>query len=175
MALVPIDPDLVRRAQSGDGPSRDALLEQAYGRVFRYQVRLTGGRRDLAAELAQETMVRVIQSLDGLREQDRFLPWALRIATNLWRDRLRARREPEPLVAEPVAASTEPDDTVDAVVSQLGALAEPYRTALTLRYLEGLDYESMSDVLEVDAAVLRSQVARGLKQIRGRMNGELKA
>jgi RNA polymerase sigma-70 factor (ECF subfamily) len=172
VTLAPPDPAIVLRAQRGDLDARDRLLEDTFRRVYRYFLRLARGDAESAMEGAQEVMLRLLGALGGLRDPARFLPWALRIATNLWRDGFRARRVESLGAVERVAAS-ERGDPPDDVVRQLDALPEPYRTALTLRYLQALDYEAMSDVLDVPATTLRSHVARGLRMIRERMEGEV--
>lgn len=166
----------VGAAQRGDAAARDRLLEEAYRRTLRYQLRLCRGDRETAQELTQETLVRVIESLHRLREPDRWIPWLLRIASNLWRDHLR-RREPAPMEAEVAAPAgkdtVEQKDVVEQVLRHLGEMPEIYRQVLTLRYLEGLDYESISEVLECPLGTTKSQIARGLEMIRKRMEGEV--
>ena len=170
MTSVPPDADLVRRARAGDPGARDLLLEDVFQRVYRYWLRLAGGREDEALDGAQETIVRVLRSLDRLRDGDRFLPWALRIATNLWTDR---RRQVRPLaLASEVVAADRPERGDDAV-RELRALPDPYRIALTLRYLEGLDYDDICRILDVPGGTARSHVARGLRLLRERMDGEV--
>jgi len=171
---LPLDAATVAAAQQGDGMARDRLLEEAYRRIFRYQLRLVRGDREEAQELTQESMVRLIRSLRGLREPERLVPWFLRIASNVWRDSLRRRKTPSLAVdiASPQSVPTaETRDVVEQVLLHLGALPEIYRQVLTLRYLEGLDYRSLSEVLDCPVGTAKSQVARGLELIRQRMEG----
>jgi len=169
MAVMAPDIRLVEHAQRGDATARDRLLEEAYRGVFRYHLRLARGAMDEAQELAHETMLRVVRSLETLREPTRFVPWVLAIAANVWRDA--RRRTPDAALPEELPAP-EPQDDADeaqAVMHRLDALPEPYRAALTLRYLHGLDYDAMEVALGAPAGTLRSHVARGLKVIRESM------
>ena len=175
MVDAPLDESTVLAAQGGDEAARDRLLEDAYRRTLRYQLRLCRGDRETAQELTQETIVRVIESLNRLREPGRWIPWLLRIASNLWRDHLRRRRMApmEVEMSSPQRDLAEHKDVVGQALRHLGALPEIYRQALTLRYLEGLDYETLSEVLECPVGTAKSQVARGLEMIRKRMEGEV--
>lgn len=169
VALLPIDPRTVTEAQRGDPQARERLLVESYRRIYRYHLRLTGGRAEESHDLAQETMVRLIRSLETLREPERFMPWALRIAVNLWRDRgARRPTAPLPLQTEAPPAEDPESDLAARVLASLRMLPEPYRSAVTLRYLEDLDYEAMSEILEISAVTLRSHVARALRMIRER-------
>ena len=85
-----------------DGPAagtRDRLYEEVYGRIFRYLGKLGGGHTELAEELTQETMVRLLRSHGQLRDTRQFIPWAFRIATNVWRDERRRVRGLRPILA----------------------------------------------------------------------------
>ncbi len=158
--------EAVREAMRGGAAARDRLFEQVYARLLRYHRKLSGGDPALAEELAQETMVRVLRSFGQLRDPDRFIPWVFRIATNAWRDHRRRKTEAVPAEPEVRDAAAERDDLSRRVLGLLEKLPEPYRSALTLRYLEDLDYDAMSEILDVSPVTLRSHVARGRQMIR---------
>jgi RNA polymerase sigma-70 factor (ECF subfamily) len=163
-----------RLAMRGDPLARERLFEQIYGRVLRYHRKLAAGSPGLAEELTQETMVRIIRSFDQLREPGRFVPWAFRIATNVWRDYHRPRRTPPtPLPDAPSGPVRAPEreELAQRVLELLNRLPDTYRIVLTLRYLEGLDYESIAAILDIAVPTLRSQIARGRQMIR-RLLGE---
>ena len=147
----------------------DRITEEVYGRVFRYLCKLCAGHTELAEELTQETMVRLLRSHGQLREPDQFIPWAFRIATNLWRDERRRLRAVRRLPVPPQSSdepSAEQQELTRKVIRQLERLPEVYRVALTLRYLEGLDYDTMSEILDTPLVTLRSHIARGRQLIR---------
>jgi RNA polymerase sigma-70 factor (ECF subfamily) len=156
----------VREAMRGDAAARERLFEDVYARLLRYHRKLAGGDAALAEELAQETMVRVLRSFAQLRDPERFIPWVFRIATNAWRDHRRRKSEAAPAEPEVRDGAAERDDLSRKVLGLLEKLPEPYRSALTLRYLEDLDYDAMSEILDVAAVTLRSHVARGRQMIR---------
>lgn len=164
-----------RLAMGGDARARERLFEQIYARLLRYHRKLAAGTPGLADELCQETMVRLIRSFDQLREPERFVPWAFRIATNVWRDHHRPKG-PRPDEAPPEATggapSAEREELGQKVIETLGRLPETYRTVLILRYLEGLEYDAMADILETPVPTLRSQIARGRQMIRRLMGDD---
>jgi RNA polymerase sigma-70 factor (ECF subfamily) len=157
----------VRKALGGDPAARDRILERIYPRVLRYLRKLAGGDLAAAEELAQESMLRLLRSLGGLRDPGRLVPWAFRIATNAWRDLRRSRPAlPPPAAPGEAADPAEREELAARVLEALGGLPEIYRMALTLRYLEGLEYEAMAEALDVPVPTLRSHLARGRNLIR---------
>ena len=129
----------VSPSPAAESRTRELLLEEVHARVARYLGKLCRGNSDAVEELSQETMVRLVRSYDRLRDPAQLVPWAFRIATNVWRDerrRRRAVRAPRPGPSSgPAAWAAEQRDLVARLLEQPQRLPEPYRVALTLRYL----------------------------------------
>ena len=81
----PTDGDLVRRFAEGDMAAFANLVTRYQNGVFLFFCRMTGRRAD-AEDLAQETFVRVYESLHSLNDPTRFRSWFWAIASNLCRD-----------------------------------------------------------------------------------------
>src|SRR5581483_7523489 len=96
--------DMARLA-SGQDPALNDLMDRHAGRLFHYLIRQLQNETD-AAELAQETFVRVYQNRERFRAGASFSAWLYTIATNLVKDRFRWRsRHPQvSLEAERTAA-----------------------------------------------------------------------
>jgi len=70
---------LVRQAQLGDRISLDRLAEGARQRLYAYIYRLTLNH-DLAQDLLQETLLKMVESIKELEHPDRFWSWLFRTA-----------------------------------------------------------------------------------------------
>lgn len=66
---------------AGSAQAFDQFVELYHGKLFRYSYTMCG-QRDDAEEVAQETLLKVFESLHQLREPDRLKPWVFRIAKN---------------------------------------------------------------------------------------------
>jgi RNA polymerase sigma-70 factor, ECF subfamily len=153
-------------------------IDELYRRVFGFHLRLAGGVRTEAEELTQETMLRVLRSKEALRDPEKLVFWALKIAARIRIDTYRRR----PHVAlnpgmEEGGPAIEPGQGEESsrALKLLSALPEPYRTSVSLRYVQGLGYEEMASILELPEGTVKSHVARGLRLIRRGMesNDEL--
>ncbi|MCO8272816.1 sigma-70 family RNA polymerase sigma factor [Actinoplanes sp. TRM 88003] len=94
MTQSQIAPDLVRlvrTAQSGDAAARDALIAQHLPLIYNIIGRALDGHPDVD-DVVQETMLRAVRGLDGLREPVRFRSWLVTIAYRQIQLHLRARR-----------------------------------------------------------------------------------
>jgi pectate disaccharide-lyase len=82
---------LVRRAQAGDVAARDALIAEHLPLIYNIIGRALHGHPDVD-DVVQETMLRAVRGLGGLREADRFRSWLVAIAYRQIQLHLRARR-----------------------------------------------------------------------------------
>jgi RNA polymerase sigma-70 factor (ECF subfamily) len=76
------DQALVMLASRGDQHALTELLTIHQDRVFAVCLRMTADR-DLAEDLAQETLLRIIKSLDQFNHKAKFTTWLTRVAMNV--------------------------------------------------------------------------------------------
>lgn len=91
------DEVLVQRfLDTGDQTAFRRLVERHQERIFGYLLGMVRDR-EIANDLFQDTFLRVLSALRRERasytHQDRFLPWAMRIARNAALDHLRSRKK----------------------------------------------------------------------------------
>ena len=86
------DQILVKNFINGDNDSFEILLERYKIRLFAFIISKVKDR-DLAEDIFQETMIKVINSLKrgNYNEEGKFLPWIMRIAHNLVIDYFRKK------------------------------------------------------------------------------------
>jgi RNA polymerase sigma-70 factor (ECF subfamily) len=138
---------LVRRGELADEAAHDALSAA----VTQPGPRSAGVRGWLAAILKRQ--------LAGRRRADH---------RRLLREHLAARPEAEPSVASTVVRFEAQRAVADAVL----ALGEPYRTAVLLRFWDGLSPGAIGRQLGVPVETVRTRLKRGLGMLRERLDHE---
>jgi RNA polymerase sigma factor (sigma-70 family) len=157
-------------------------------RIYGFTLRLMGNPQD-AEECAQDAFVRAYRALHGYPEERRrelrLRPWLYQIALNVVRNRVRrASLGVVPLdgvVADGLAGDVAEQPEVAAVHAEtrrrLGKLIrdlpERYATAVTLRHIHGLSYAEAAEVLDRPLGTTKSDVHRGLRQLREALQPEL--
>ncbi len=141
---------------------------------------MTGSRED-AREITQETFLRMIKGVKGLREPERFFPWLMKIASNLVKDRFRAR-SPETLEAdwEGVSGSQEEEpfhrldafQTRERLLEVLALLPARQRMAVVLRIYNELSFKDVAQIMGCQVATARSLFWAGVREMRKKMEGE---
>ena len=175
------DQALVDAFRGGDVGAFEELYHRHYSLVLRKLTRLCGNSA-IAEELAQETFLRAAQRIGAVGELH-FRAWVLRIGTNIGIDHLRAlRRTPAQSLDDMVRvvpaagtvtvvdteASVEMRENARFVASVLDRLNPRHRTVLVLREIEGLDYRSIAERLNVSCSAVETLLFRA----RGRFREE---
>lgn len=177
---------LVERAVAGDQGAFELLVIKYQRRIQRLIGRMVRDV-DLVEDIAQETFIRAYRALHQFRGDAQFYTWLYRIAVNTAKKFLLELKR-DPTVSENAFKSNEDDDetylagnepTSDetpettlaakevavAVNAALDALPQDLRQALTLREIEGLSYEEISDVMNCPIGTVRSRIFRAREAI----------
>ncbi len=171
---------LVRRARNGDRAAFEELVRRT-SRLVYARLYLDTGDAHHAEDLLQETLLRAFRSIGRLQDAKGFRPWLLTIAQNVLLDagrrESRQKRTAPPLAIAPTSPPADEDvqreELRQQVLAVLRSLPEEHRLPLTLRYIAGADYETISTQLGLTNGSLRGLLHRGLKMLRERLPAEL--
>jgi RNA polymerase sigma-70 factor (ECF subfamily) len=179
------DTALVMRARDGDRAAFEELVRRTSRLVFA-RLYLDTGKVDRVEDLLQETYLLAFRSLRQLGDAAGFRTWLLTIAHNvLINDARRAARQKRAVPPTEIrltlvpSAEPPPDKAAERnelrlqVLSVLRSLPTEYQLPLTLRYIAGADYESISEQLGLTNGSLRGLLYRGLKMLRDRLPPDL--
>ncbi len=190
MADPDVDALLVDRARRGDSAAFEMLVVKYQRRIERLISRMLRDS-DLVQDVAQETFIRAYRAMPNFRGDSAFYTWLYRIAVNTTKKAL-ADIKRDPLVSE--GSFTRGDDGDEtsrvenelsdgetpeallaskeiaaAVNSAIEALSEDLRQAITLREIEGLSYEEISDVMNCPIGTVRSRIFRAREAIAAKL------
>jgi len=175
---------LLVRARDGDQEAFNQLAGRYSTRLWRTLYRIT---RDCEAahDAVQEALIRAWQNIDRFEGRSRFYTWLTRIGINEAYRGLRRPTEESLDVDDQVGQriptwGSRPDEIfesrefVAAVERALGELPLDYRTAVTLRDVEGLSAAEAAEVLEIGERALKSRLHRGRMALRGKLDDYFK-
>ena len=163
---------LAQRAQQGDGEAFAALVRHHQDQIYRLAWRMVGP--DAAEDVAQQAFLKAWQGLGQFQGASSFGTWLYRLAMNCCLDHLRHTRRFQPLPLEAVEPSLPVDEDVgetvvealdqaarrDALAWALERLPSEDRLLLHLRLREGLSYERMAELLEIQPATVGTRLFR---------------
>ena len=182
------DAMLVDRCRRGDSAAMERLILKYQNRIYNVILKICANPDD-AAELTQETFVKVIENIDRFESKSSFYTWAFRIAVNLTLnycqrnaklglrsldDDYEYSTNATQTLKEFLSDDSSPDPAMVAqnkelceiTIQSLMKLDDAQRTVIILRDIEGMNYAQIADVLEINLGTVRSRLSRARNRLR---------
>ena len=169
MARTGMLPDVVARAQAGDGGAFESIYREHSPRVYALCLRLSAGSQEDATELMQDVFIRAWRGLKNFRGESAFSSWLHRLAVNCLLERVRTdkRRSARVLFMEDPGTETATldqnvDDNMD-LENAIASLPEGARIAFVLHEIEGYHHAEIATQLGVAEGTVKAQLHRARK------------
>ncbi len=187
---APSDEALMEAYLAGDVSAFEQLLARHADRLFRFILRRTGDRQ-LAEDLFQEVLLRVVRRASSFQGQSKLTTWLYTIARNACIDagrrakhRNHARLD-QPLRSDDKGGATLLDRVADkgpspadgvrdrrfkeALQGALDALPEEQRDVFIMRELQGLKFREIAVVMGVPENTVKSRMRYALQGLRAQL------
>jgi len=167
----------------------ERLILKYQNRIYNVILKICADPDD-AAELTQETFVKVIENIDNFQGRSGFYTWAFRIAVNLTLNycKRNARLGFSSLDAEQekyysrttrvlkefLSDDSSPDpaavaqdrELCEIVAKSLMKLDDAQRAVVVLRDIEGMNYNQIAKVLDIELGTVKSRLSRARRKLR---------
>ncbi|MFJ3791615.1 sigma-70 family RNA polymerase sigma factor [Kitasatospora sp. NPDC090091] len=154
---------LVLAAQAGDRQAKEALVATWLPLVYNVAGRALDGHADVD-DVAQETMIRALDGLGGLRDPESFRSWLVAITMNQVRRRFTGQQQsPVGGLDESWEVVDPRADFTDLTILRLGLSGQRRETAEATRWLDPDDRELLALWwLEASGELTRAELAEAL-------------
>jgi len=169
--VQPHENELIARARDGDRDAFADLVWRHQDAVYTLAIRLVGP--DLAADVAQEALIRAWRALPRFRGDAAFSTWLHRITVNTaWTLRKRsARHETQPLDRDLPAEGPGPEragelaETREALKRAIGRLSDGQRAVLVLRDVHGWTTAETAHELGITETTVKVRLHRARRRL----------
>ncbi len=174
---------LIAGIVSGKADDFEAII-QDYQRLVSHMVfRMVDNSAD-REDLCQEVFVKVYRNLGSFQAKSKLSTWIARIAYNTCINYLEKKRVPlyGDMSAEEKGIDDEPGNLISPLESAgraevgsivrkaINQLPPQYRTVVTLFHLEQMNYQEISQVMELPEGTLKSHLFRARKLLKSRLS-----
>jgi RNA polymerase sigma-70 factor (ECF subfamily) len=165
---------LIRRAKAGDCDAFAEIYDRHQPAIYRY-IAYRVSTDAVAEDLTSEVFVRLVDRIDDFTYRGRpILAWLYTIARNLVNDhhRRNGRNEIVPLDETLKASTPDPEGVAkdsldfDRCVEALDQLTDGQREVIILKFLEGLDNQTVAQLLDKSYGAVKALQHRGLASMR---------
>ena len=182
---------------TGDAEAFDRFVEHFRAKIFQYSWMMCGQRED-AEDVAQDTLLKVFESFDQLREPEHVRPWVFRIARNACLMKRRKSvfapacelslddflpamdREGGQIKLQIADWSQLPDremlqsEMKGALDRAIGGLPEAYKSVIMMRDVEELSTLETAQVLDLTEDVVKTRLHRARLAVRQKVDEYLR-
>ncbi len=171
------DEELILKVQKGDR----AAFEQLYWRYEKRILQVVYGyvrNKEDAVELTQEVFVKVYQNISKYQPGTKFFTWVYRIAANASIDRIRRKKtarevefdndyqknfsQPEEALSPSLGLNPElatvHSELREHLAAAMDSLSPKHREIMTLREIEGLSYDEIANLLDIQIGTVMSRL-----------------
>lgn len=177
------DAQLAARAARGDMAAFEALYRRHVERVWRYAWLRTHSRHD-AAEIVQETFLRVTRSIRGFKRGSTFTTWLYAVTRSVAVDLARRRQREKDRIERagvlqlPPTERREPESVAIEEVRRevrqaVAALPGAQRDAVVLCELSGLGLAEAAEVLNWSQSRVKVTLFRARRRLRDRLRSHV--
>ena len=190
--------ELARRLLAGDPEAFDRFVDHFRAKIFHYSQIVCGHRED-AEEVVQETLLKVFENFDQLRDPEHVRAWVFRIAKNAClmkrRKSVYAPRQElsldeflpargadgDPVKIEIADWSGIPENGVlrselqHVLEDAIANMPEIYRSVMLLRDVEELSTEETAQVLDLNPDAVKTRLHRARLLARRTLDTYLRA
>jgi len=179
-ATVPVDSQVVKRAQHGDSDAFATLFYAHKARIYSVCLRMTNNAAE-AEDLTQDAFLQVFRKIATFRGDSAFSTWLHRIAVNTVLMHFRRKSLSQVSLDEPYSNSdgakirreygtkdTRLAGCVDrvALASAIKELPHGYRTIFLLHEVEGYEHQEIAEMLGCSVGNSKSQLHKAKLRIR---------
>ncbi|MFH1572728.1 MAG: RNA polymerase sigma factor [Acidobacteriota bacterium] len=177
------DPQLVDRLRAGDRAALEPLYRRYVDRVWRYAW-LRTRCREKAADIVQETFLRIVRSIEGFEGRSALSTWVFAVTRSVTIDQLRRSGRDRPDADSPTilklipAAENAGDETREglreAVRQAVSELPPAQRDVVMLCSLSGMKMKEAAEVLGWSESRVKVTLFRARRALRERLMDDLR-
>ncbi len=173
-----IDWTVIAACQKGDRDALRMLFEAYKDRVYSIAIYSLGGDEAAAADVTQQVFLKLMTRIGQFRGDSEFATWLYRLVVNSCRDEQRKQRRFVPLAdanfmgvsaAESQRARYARKELAGRVQDAIGELKPKLRWPILLKYVQGLSYEEIANVLGCSKGTVASRLNRAHKALGRRL------
>lgn len=183
------DSALIQRCINGDSDAIEEIVNKYKDRIYNVILKICQNRDD-AAELTQDTFVKIITNIDRFEKKSSLYTWIFRIAVNLTlnycrRQKVRkaesldvefsgdnslAKQSLKTLLANESVLNpadiTQSAEQTELILKAVNSLEEQQKAVIILRDIEDMGYAQIAKVLSIELGTVKSRLSRARANLR---------
>ena len=171
---------LIRRIQNGDPGAFETLVRKHYQNIYQFCVRRCNGDTALAADLTQDTFLKLIEHIQQYRLTGKFINFLLTIAVNTCNNHFKKK---SPDIVDMDTLSTVPSnlnvseevlrqENAKIIQQAIDRLPDMQKEAVILRFYHDRKLKEIATITGVSLPTAKSRLKQGLDKLKRYLDKE---
>lgn len=171
---------LIRRIQNGDLEAFETLVRKHYQNIYQFCVRRCNGDTALAADLTQDTFLKLIEHIQQYRLTGKFINFLLTIAVNTCNNHFK-KKSPDIVDMDTLSAAPSSLNISEEVLRQEDAkiiqqaidrLPDMQKEVVILRFYHDRKLKEIAAITGVSLPTAKSRLKQGLDKLKRYLDKE---
>lgn len=166
------DSEALKKCLGGDKDSFRHLVERYQNQAVGHATAVLGNRED-ALDAVQEAFIDAFRAIDRFDFARRFYPWFYVLLRNRCFKMLASGiRQKKESIDDLEILAHQPESSIEELLSletALLALSPEDRELITLKYLDGLSYQELAELLQIPQGTVMSRLFYARKQLQAKL------
>lgn len=180
------DIEIINRVIEGDKEAFSQIVKKYQNMVFKY-VYYQFNNYDEALDITQDIFITVMEALQTFRQESKFSTWLYSIMVNHCKNYRKKSNRYSTVSLKVMKGEDEIDlqlqdlrenpedrivneDSLRIIKEEIEKLPDDFREILTLRDIDGLSYNEISDILGINLSNVKVRIHRGREYLKNRLH-----
>lgn len=169
--------ELISRCKKNDMDAFESLILSYEKKIYNLCFYMLKNKDD-ALDASQEVSIKIYKSIDKFKGESKFSTWVYRITYNTCMDYIKKRRD-ELSYDDVINPETHVDSRIEGIIETrelqyeikkcILKLSNDFRTIIILRDINGLSYQEIADILNIEIGTVKSRLNRARETLRNEL------
>lgn len=168
---------LIERSKQNDINAFEKLILAYESKIYNLCFYILKNKED-ALDAAQEVSIKIFKSIGKFKGDSKFSTWVYRITYNTCIDHVKKRKDDIPyddFIDSEHTAHNKMDDLIESrelkqeIKNCIMKLNEDFRTIIILRDIDGLSYQEIANILNIEVGTVKSRLSRARETLKNEL------
>lgn len=168
---------LIIRCKNDDMLAFEELIKIYEKKIYNMCYYMLKSKED-AMDASQEVCIKIYKSINRFKGDSKFSTWLYRIAFNTCMDFIKKRKD-ELSYDDVISADSNIDSKIEGIIESrelksdirrcILSLSNDFKTVIILRDINGLPYQEIADLLNIEVGTVKSRINRARESLKNEL------
>jgi RNA polymerase sigma-70 factor (ECF subfamily) len=169
--------ELIEKCKNNDSEAFEKLIIMYEAKIYNLCFYILKNKED-SLDAAQDVCVKIYKSIAKFKGDSKFSTWVYRVTYNTCIDLVKKRKDDIPY-DDFINSENNPENKVDGIIEArelkmeikncIMKLNDDFRTIVILRDIDGLSYQEIAGILNIEVGTVKSRLSRARETLKNEL------